>query len=78
MITLEKEAKDILEIGSRQAKKYEVEPETVFLEGGDIGSIIIDFIVIGSKGKGKFKNALLGGVSHRILHHSKNPVLIIK
>ena len=86
MITLENEAKDILETGKSQAKKYNVEPETVFLEGGNIGSIIIDyseknnfdFIVIGSRGKGKFKHALLGNVSHRVLHHSKNPVLIIK
>ena len=84
--SLEKEAKDILDIGKNQAKKYDIEPETIFLEGGNIGSIIIDyseknnfdFIVIGSRGNGKFKPALLGSVSHRVLHHSKNPVLIVK
>ena len=61
-------------------------PDSLFLEGGNTGSIIIDyseknsfdFIIIGSKGKGNFKNALLGSVSHRVLHHSKNPVLIVK
>ena len=34
-----------------------------------------DFIVIGSRGKGKFKQALLGNVSHRVLHHSKESCL---
>jgi nucleotide-binding universal stress UspA family protein len=86
MTTLEKEAKDILEAGKIQAKKYDIEPETYFLKGSNIGSIIIDysennnfdFIIIGSRGKGNFKHALLGGVSNRVLYHSKNPVLIIK
>ena len=72
MIALEKEAKDILNIGKNQAKKYGIEPGMVFLEGGNIGFIIIDydeknnfdFIVIGSRGKGKFKHTLLGNVSH--------------
>jgi nucleotide-binding universal stress UspA family protein len=86
MITLEKEAKDILEVGKILAKKYNIEPETLFLEGSNIGSTIIDYsennnydyIIIGSRGKGNFMHALLGGVSHRVIHHSKNPVLIVK
>ena len=86
MLTLENEAKGILIDGKIQGKKYNIDPDSLFLEGGNIGSIIIDyseknnfdFIIIGSRGKGKFKNALLGNVSHRVLHHSKNPVLIVK
>ena len=86
MLTLENEAKSILIDGKIQGKKYNIDPDSLFLEGGNIGSIIIDyseknsfdFIIIGSKGKGNFKNALLGSVSHRVLHHSKNPVLIVK
>jgi nucleotide-binding universal stress UspA family protein len=86
MLTLENEAKSILINGKIQGKKYNIDPDSLFLEGGDTGSIIIDyseknsfdFIIIGSKGKGNFKNALLGSVSHRVLHHSKNPVLIVK
>ena len=86
MLTLENEAKGILADGKIQGKKYNIDPDSLFLEGGNTGSIIIDysekngfdFIIIGSKGKGNFKNALLGSVSHRVLHHSKNPVLIVK
>jgi nucleotide-binding universal stress UspA family protein len=86
MLTLENEAKSILINGKIQGKKYNIDPDSLFLEGGNTGSIIIDyseknsfdFIIIGSKGKGNFKNALLGSVSHRVLHHSKNPVLIVK
>jgi nucleotide-binding universal stress UspA family protein len=83
---LEKEAKDILESGKNQSKKYNMEPEMVFIKGSYTASIIIDYgeksnfdvIVIGSRGDGKVKTALLGGVSHNVLHNSKGPVLIIK
>ncbi len=37
MIALEKEAKEILDAGKIQAKEYDVEPETLFLEGSNIG-----------------------------------------
>ena len=86
MLELEKEAKDILEKCLNRAKDYNLEIETIFLEGQNVGSIIIDYIeknnlnyiVIGSRGKGKFKHAILGSVSHRVLHHSKVPVLVVK
>ncbi len=86
MASLEKEAKDTLEEGRNQAKKYNVEPEILFLEGSDIASIIIehgeknnfDLIVIGSKGKGKIKTSLLGSISNKVVHHSKNPVYVVK
>ena len=86
MASLEKEAKDILEEGRNQAKRYDLEPEILFLEGTNIASIIIehgdknnfDLIVIGSKGKGKLKTSLLGSVSNKVIHHSKSPVYVVK
>ena len=83
---LEKEAKDILENCVNRAKDDNITIETIFLEGQNVGSIIIDYIdknnfeyvVIGSRGRGRFKHAILGSVSHRVLHHSKIPVLVVK
>jgi nucleotide-binding universal stress UspA family protein len=86
MASLEKEAKNILDAAQNQAKEFDVEYETALLKGDNIASIIIDYnkkndfdiIVIGSRGHGKIKTTLLGSVSNNVLHHSKNPVLIIK
>ena len=84
--SLEKEAKDVLESCKNQSKKYNMEPEMVLIKGSYTASIIVDYgekdnfdvIVVGGIGHGKFKTALLGRVSHNVLHTSKGPVLIIK
>jgi nucleotide-binding universal stress UspA family protein len=86
MASLEKEAKDILDTAKNQAKEFDVEYETILLEGNNVASILVDYvkkndfdtIVIGSRGHGKFKTTLLGSVSNNVLHHSKNPVMIVK
>jgi nucleotide-binding universal stress UspA family protein len=84
--SFEKESEKVFAKVDSEAQNYDINYETVLLKGHHVASLIndyanqndIDVIVIGSRGHGKVKTAILGSVSHDVLHNTKKPVLIIK
>jgi nucleotide-binding universal stress UspA family protein len=44
---------------------------------GEITNGVYDLVVMGSRGRGAIRAALLGSTSHYVLHHSSVPVLIV-
>lgn len=60
-------------------------PVTLVMTGDPIRTALIrqiergrhDLVVMGSRGRGGVRSALLGSVSHYVLHHSPAPVLIV-
>ena len=79
------ESQKILDECSSIATKKGIGINTTLLEGNPASTILefsqmekYEVIIIGSRGKGHFKELILGSVSSKILHHSLCPVLLIK
>lgn len=80
-----KESTRILDKCQERALKAGMKIETVIAEGDAASSITgyaqregFDLIVIGGRGLGRFKEAILGSTSSKVLHHAKCTVMITK
>ena len=80
-----KESAKILDKCKEVAHNQGVKLDTVIAEGDAASNIngyaekeSFDLIVIGSRGLGRLKSAILGSTSNKVLHHSKASVLITK
>ncbi|KAL1545610.1 universal stress protein PHOS34-like [Salvia divinorum] len=81
----EQNAAAILARALRICKEKEIKAETLILQGDAKDKICeaaeelhVDLLVIGSRGLGTIKRALLGSVSNYCVHHVNCPVLVVK
>ena len=85
MSKFKEESARILDQCRALAQKGGVAIDAVTLEGDTAQGIVnyaqkgdFDMIVMGSRGLGKLKEIVLGGVSSKVLQRAKCPVLIVK
>jgi nucleotide-binding universal stress UspA family protein len=85
MSNYRKESAKILDKSQEKAKEKGVAIDTVLAEGDPATNISgyaekegFDLLVIGSRGLGRFRAAVLGSTSNKVLHHTKCSVLITK
>ena len=77
---------DVLNSYEETAKERGVQNVRMLLEMGDAAQRIMEtvselkcgLLLLGSRGRGGFKDLLLGSVSHKITNHADCPVLIAK
>jgi nucleotide-binding universal stress UspA family protein len=82
---MSKNIKKIMNVAKKKCYKNKIQFSGVTKYGQEGNTIVsyaekngYDIIVIGSRGRGLFKEILLGSTSHHVVHSSKIPVLIIK
>ena len=69
-----------------QAKEHGVKDVSTIKQRGNVAEEIlkiadkenVDMIVLGSRGLGTAKEFLLGGVSHKVVHHARCPVTVVR
>jgi nucleotide-binding universal stress UspA family protein len=85
MAKYKKEADEVLDEYEAMAASHGMKIEAVIAEG-DPGTAIVsysekggfDMIVMGSRGRGKITEAVLGSVSSKVLKDARCPVVIVK
>ncbi|PWA36883.1 universal stress protein A [Artemisia annua] len=81
----EQSASEVLSRVSKLCQQYMIKAETMVIRGNPKEMIVeaveqmnADLLVVGSRGLGQIKRALLGSVSDYCVHHAKCPVLIVR
>lgn len=83
---LKSEGQEILNSYESMVKERGLQNVRMLLQEGDAAKRIMEtandvksgLILIGSRGRGGFKELLLGSVSHKVTNHAGCPVLIVK
>jgi nucleotide-binding universal stress UspA family protein len=67
-------------------RRHSLQNVRMLLQEGDAAQRIMEtaieikceLLIIGSRGRGGFKELLLGSVSHKVTNHASCPVLVVK
>jgi nucleotide-binding universal stress UspA family protein len=86
---MEAETRDLKMLHARLAEEYfegmSENLSSIILEGAPAKAICeraealgVDLIVMGTRGQGKLRSALLGSVSEDVIHNARSPVLVVR